>query len=250
MHVFREHNQEADHWANVGAEGQRKVVIDRQGFADTWKAVKGFGDASCNDNGESGCGVVIKGVDREGCTISKIALPLKSWYSYGGRNDGCVRAHWNPGSGFPHMSVRAEYQPMYCHNYEETVMCLVVVCKRKNADQGGLSKVHRCEQLPLGQTCFATRRFQLSRHFVGLLPAFADNFTKAFGCSLWRSWGDPREAPRFVLKRGCFGSFFHRNAGRLYPCGQVKSRSEQRKKGWTWQQTEHRYVACEGMYTE
>ena len=24
-HIFREHNQEADYWANLGAEGQRKI---------------------------------------------------------------------------------------------------------------------------------------------------------------------------------------------------------------------------------
>ena len=29
-HSFREHNQEADHWANLGAEGQRKTNVDRQ----------------------------------------------------------------------------------------------------------------------------------------------------------------------------------------------------------------------------
>ena len=51
-HIFWEHNQEADHWAKVGAEGQRKVVIDRKDDADTWKAVKGFWDGSCKDNGE------------------------------------------------------------------------------------------------------------------------------------------------------------------------------------------------------
>ena len=28
-HVFREHNREADHCTNIGAEGQRKIVIDR-----------------------------------------------------------------------------------------------------------------------------------------------------------------------------------------------------------------------------
>ena len=79
MHVFRRHNQEADHWAHVGAEGPRKVVIDRKGDADTWKAVKGFWDGSFKDNGNSGCGVVIKGVDRERwVTISKIGVPLES----------------------------------------------------------------------------------------------------------------------------------------------------------------------------
>ena len=76
-HIFREHN-EADHWANVGAEGQRKVVVDRKSNADTWKAVKGFWDGSCKDDGKSGCGVVIKEVDRERwVTISRSAVPLK-----------------------------------------------------------------------------------------------------------------------------------------------------------------------------
>ena len=49
-HIFREHNKEADHWANVGAEGQRKVVIDRKSDAETWKAVKRLWDG----NGKSG----------------------------------------------------------------------------------------------------------------------------------------------------------------------------------------------------
>ena len=38
--------------ANVGAEGQRKVVIDRIGNANTWKAVKGFWDGSGRKMGE------------------------------------------------------------------------------------------------------------------------------------------------------------------------------------------------------
>ena len=53
-HIFREHTQEADHWAIVGAERQRIVVIDRKGNAETWKAVKGFWDGSCKENGKSG----------------------------------------------------------------------------------------------------------------------------------------------------------------------------------------------------
>ena len=61
--IFRKHIQEADR----GAEGQRKVVFDRKSNAD-----------SCKDNGKSGCGVVIKGVDRERLVmISRIAVPLK-----------------------------------------------------------------------------------------------------------------------------------------------------------------------------
>ena len=43
-----------------------------------WKAITGFWDGSFKDNGRSGCGIVIKGVDREKwVTIGKIAVPLK-----------------------------------------------------------------------------------------------------------------------------------------------------------------------------
>ena len=52
-HIFREHN-EADHWANAGAEVQRKVVIDRKSNGDTWKAVKGFWMAVARTMGEVG----------------------------------------------------------------------------------------------------------------------------------------------------------------------------------------------------
>ena len=77
-HVFREHNQEADAWANIGAKGQRKIVLDNGDNSATWKAVKGYWDGSFKDNGKIGCGVVIKGVDRrKRVTISRIAVPLK-----------------------------------------------------------------------------------------------------------------------------------------------------------------------------
>ena len=90
-HIFREH-KEADHWANVGAEGQRKVVIDRKSNGDTWKAVKGFCDGSCKVNGTSGCGVAIKEVDRERwVTISRSAVPLKVGTAMGAEMMGvCV----------------------------------------------------------------------------------------------------------------------------------------------------------------
>ena len=51
-HVFSERNREADHWADNGAEGQRKIVIDRCNNSDTWKAVKGFWDGSVKENGK------------------------------------------------------------------------------------------------------------------------------------------------------------------------------------------------------
>ena len=38
-HVYGEHNQEADHWVNIGAQGQ-KIVLDRRHNSEMWKAVK------------------------------------------------------------------------------------------------------------------------------------------------------------------------------------------------------------------
>ena len=77
-HVFREHNKEADHWANIGAEGQRKIVIGKCKNPETWIAVTGYWDDSFKDNGKSRCGVVIKGVNRDRwVTTSRIAIPSK-----------------------------------------------------------------------------------------------------------------------------------------------------------------------------
>ena len=77
-HVFRQHNKEADHWANVEASGKKEIVVDKGSNVEKWKTVQGFCDGSCKENGRSGCGVVILGVDREKwVTISKIALPLR-----------------------------------------------------------------------------------------------------------------------------------------------------------------------------
>ena len=62
-------------------------LIDRSGNTEKWTAVKGFWDGT-KDNGESGCGLVIKGVDKDKwVTISKIAVPLR--YGHGGRSNGC-----------------------------------------------------------------------------------------------------------------------------------------------------------------
>ena len=76
-HVYRAHSQETDHWANIGVQERRKIIIDRRNDSATWKAIRGFWDGSFKDNGRSGCGVVIKGVGRERwVTSSKIAIPL------------------------------------------------------------------------------------------------------------------------------------------------------------------------------
>ena len=70
--------KEADHWANIGAQELRKIVLDKRDNSETWKAVRGFRDGSFKNNDNSGCGVVIKGTDREKwVTIEEIAITLK-----------------------------------------------------------------------------------------------------------------------------------------------------------------------------
>ena len=64
-HVVREHNKEADHWANVRAGGKKEIVVGKGSHEVKWKTVKGFWDGSCKEDGRSGCGVVVKGVDKE-----------------------------------------------------------------------------------------------------------------------------------------------------------------------------------------
>ena len=82
-HVYRAHSQETDHWANIGVQERRKIIIDRRNDSATWKAIRGFWDGSFKDNGRSGCGVVIKGSSDSGC-------------GYGSRDCWCVRAHEYP----------------------------------------------------------------------------------------------------------------------------------------------------------
>ena len=66
-----------DHWANLGAEGERKFVVHKGNNNESWKAVKGFLDGSSKNNGRSGCGVVIKGAGKgKWITIGKIAVPV------------------------------------------------------------------------------------------------------------------------------------------------------------------------------
>ena len=55
----------------------RKIIIDRSGNTEEWKAAKGFWDGSSKHNDKSGCSVVIKGVHKDRWVmISKIAVPL------------------------------------------------------------------------------------------------------------------------------------------------------------------------------
>ena len=76
-HIFREHNQEADYWANLGAEGRRKIIVDRGSNNLRWKAAKGHWGGSSKNKGRSGRGVVVKGADEDKwITISKVAVSL------------------------------------------------------------------------------------------------------------------------------------------------------------------------------
>ena len=56
-----EHNQEADHWANIGTQGLRKIVLDRRDNSESWKAIRGFWFGSFKGKGRSGCCIVING---------------------------------------------------------------------------------------------------------------------------------------------------------------------------------------------
>ena len=77
-HVYREQNQEANHWADTGAQGRRKLDIFWKNVPTTWKAIRGFWNGSFKDNNKSDFKIVIKGVDRQKLvTISKIAVFLK-----------------------------------------------------------------------------------------------------------------------------------------------------------------------------
>ena len=71
--------QEADHLANLGAEGQRKITVEKGNNSENWKVVRGVWDGSKKTDVRSGCGVVIKCVDMdEWITISIIAIPPKA----------------------------------------------------------------------------------------------------------------------------------------------------------------------------
>ena len=84
-HVHRERNQEADHWANIGSQGQRKIVLDRYDNSEKWKAVKGCWHGSFKDNGKGRQG-------KMGDSQSNFS-PSESWHGCGSRCCRSVRAH-------------------------------------------------------------------------------------------------------------------------------------------------------------
>ena len=51
-HVYREHNQEADHRANMGAQGQRKIVLDKCDNSESWREATGMAASKTMDKVE------------------------------------------------------------------------------------------------------------------------------------------------------------------------------------------------------
>ena len=97
--IFRGHNHEADSLANLGAEGQRKIIVETSSNTENWKAVRGFSDGSNKTDGRSG-GVVIKGVDQDKrITISKNYSTADCLYSHGSRSGECLCSNENFGLG-------------------------------------------------------------------------------------------------------------------------------------------------------
>ena len=123
---MRDHSQEADHWANWGAEEPRKIVVGMEGGARHLV------------NGRSGCGEVIKGVDRNRwVTISKIAVPQGVGTAMGAEVMGvCV---------LPsildlvlHKSQRLQYQLVYRHTFSSIIDVVLVQKSRKLEEFGNL----------------------------------------------------------------------------------------------------------------
>ena len=109
-HIFREHNREADHWANFGVEGHWKILVDRSDNTETWKAVNGFRDGSSKDNGkkwmrrrDQRCRQGQVGHDQQNCGT------FECRYSRGSRSDGCLHCHGNPLSGVQQMPESSEF---------------------------------------------------------------------------------------------------------------------------------------------
>ena len=73
-YIFREHNQEADHWANVGVKGEKKLLLTEVIIQRHGRQSKDFGIAVAR----SGCGAVSKGCAREErVTTTENAVPSK-----------------------------------------------------------------------------------------------------------------------------------------------------------------------------
>ena len=93
----------------------RKIVVDRNSNTEKWKVVKGFWDVSSEDNGNSGCGVVIKGLDRDKTGHDREDCgTFESWCGYMTAEVMvvCVLTE-NPSSGFQQVLVYLECQSVH-----------------------------------------------------------------------------------------------------------------------------------------
>ena len=83
QHTFREHNQEADHLANLRTEGKVKTTEGVK-HTEEWKAVRGCWDGGKTDGGRCQS----RPQDEKWITIRKIAVPLKACSAMGGEIAG------------------------------------------------------------------------------------------------------------------------------------------------------------------
>ena len=78
---------------------------------ENWKGVRGFWDGSKKTGGRSGCGVVMKGVDRDKwITFSTIALPLTTCTAMAAEVVGSRYFDWRLGFGVGNISVENIHQ--------------------------------------------------------------------------------------------------------------------------------------------
>ena len=98
-HIFREHNQEADHLANLGAEAPRKITIEKgENIQKTGRQLEGFCDGNTKTDGQSGCGVVIKGVEQVDHN-QKNCCATEDLYGLGSGSYGSQCSVWHLGFG-------------------------------------------------------------------------------------------------------------------------------------------------------
>ena len=85
-------NQDADHWANMSAERQRTSAVDKRNNDEKiGRRCVASGTAAPSAMVKVGCGVVIKGVDRDKwITISKIAVHFGHMCGHDCRSGGCL----------------------------------------------------------------------------------------------------------------------------------------------------------------
>ena len=82
----------------MGAEGQRKITVEKGNKTENWTAVRGVWDGSKKTNGRTRCGVVVNGVDRDKLiTITRNCRTFEGMHSDGIRSGGSQCSDRNPG---------------------------------------------------------------------------------------------------------------------------------------------------------